>query len=282
MRMSRDVVVSAALAGCLLAGVACGVTACKPRTVEVQTGTQVICTYGEIVSDDIETLVVPEGEAGEHSVETSVVTCPLHLKLEALYARAQEDIARGDLKGAREKLAEVVAGDPKYRDARKQMDVIDSGNKPSPSTGPGSPGTAPPSTTPTLSPVGPVVNLLRYVPDQLTGYSAQAVSADVLSLSRVYLPATPGDVVQLVIAADQHKDASQAAGKIADVRSAYPATPSTVKVAGKDAYFGTNGRGFAVVATTDGSVLVVFEMYSKSGKPAALKDTLAAVAELVL
>lgn len=256
-------------------------TGCKPKMVEVQSGTQVICTYGEIVSEDYETLLVPEGEAGEHSVETSVVTCPVHLKLEALYARAQEDLAKGDLAAARAKLAEVVAGDPKYRNARDQLDAIDSGDQPPPPGGGGGGGT-PPSKTPTAQPSGPAVNLLRYVPDTLAGYSAQAVIADVLSLSRVYLPASGGDVAQLVIAAEQHKDAAQASSKLGALKTSYAADASPSKVAGKDAYFGTNSRGFAIVAVTDGSVLVVFEMYSKSGDAASLKAPLTALADVVL
>lgn len=279
MKVSRKVLITVVIAGVLLAALALALVLRKPKTIEVQSGTQVICTYGEIVSDDVETLVVPENEAGDYSVETSVVTCPLHQKLEDLYAQAQEDIAKGDLKGAREKLAEVVAGDPSNASAQDQLEDIDAGKKPTPSPGPG---TGPPSTTPTLTPVGPVLNLVGYVPDQLAGYSAQAVIADVLSLSRVYLPKTSGDIGQLVIAADQQKDAAQATAKVAGVKSAYPSSPATVKVAGKDAYFGTNGRGFAVLATTDGAALVVFEMYSKSGKPANLKGALAEVAELVL
>lgn len=253
---------------------------CKTKMVEVESGMQVICTYGEIVSEDLETLLVPESEAGEHSVETSVVTCPLHLKLEALYARAQEDIAKGDLDAARAKLAEVVAGDPRYRNARDQLDAIDSGDQP-PSAGGGG-GGAPPSKTPTAQPSGPAVNLLRYVPDTLAGYSAQAVIADVLSLSRVYLPASGGDVAQLVIAAEQYKDAAQATSKLAALKTSYPSDSSTSKVAGKDAYFGTNNRGHAIVAVTDGAILVVLEMYSKSGKAASLKGSLTAVADSVL
>lgn len=278
----RRIVAVALVAVLVVAGA--GVSGCKKRKVEVESGTQVICTYGEIISDDIRTLMVPESEVGKHSVKLSTVLCDVHKKVEDLYAQAQEDIAAGDLKGARAKLAEAVALDPKFRNARSQLDAIDAGDPPPPATG----GSAPATTTPTpgdvpVTPVGPVVNLTKYVPDTVSGYSAQRVISDVLSLSRVYLPTGGGDVIQLVIQAEQFKDAEQAASKIdTTVKPSYPSAPAVVTVAGKSGYFGTNGRGYAVIALNDGAALVVFEMYSASGKPAALKGALTTVAEAVM
>ncbi len=271
---------AAALAGLLVAGA--GVSGCKPRTVELQSGTQVLCTYGEVVSEQIETLVVPQKEAGRYSVRTSTVVCDTHRKLEDLYRRAQEDIAAGDLKAARAKLDEVARLDPAFRNAASQRDALGGGDDPPPAVGPSTPSGTPSGGT-TNTPAGPVVNLLKYVPDSIAGYAAQSVVPDVLSVSRIYYPTASGDVVQLVIQAEQFKDAAQASDKIAsDVKSAYPSAAATVKVGGRDAYFGTNARGYAVIGTSDGAAMVVFEMYSKSRRPEALRSTLTAVAEAVM
>lgn len=257
---------------------------CKAKTVEVQSGSQVLCTYGEIVSETLETLQVPVKDAAEYSVETTTITCDIHLKVEELYAKAQADMAAGDLKAARAKLDELLALDPKYRNAKDQRDAIDAGETPPPPGGSGSvtpPGT--PAGTTTGTPSGPVVNLMKYVPDVVPGYSAQAVRPEVLSLSRVYLPAASGSVDQLVIQAEQFKDAAQAEGKLtSEIKTQYSVASATVRVGGKDAYFGTNNRGFAVIGLSDGAALVVFEMYTSGGNAPGLKATLTAAAEAVM
>lgn len=281
--MTRSV--SAGLALLLTLTVAAGGSGCKAKTVEVQSGSQVLCTYGEIVSETIETLQVRERDAARYSVETTTVTCDVHQKAEDLYAKAQADIGKGDLKAARAKLDELLVLDPRYRNAKEQRDAIEAGDPPPPAGSGGSvTPTATPGTTPTATASGPVVNLMKYVPDVIPGYSPQAVRPDVLSLSRVYLPATSsGDIVQLVVQAEQYKDAAQAEARLAsEIKSQYSVSPSSVQVGGKDAYFGANTRGYAVIALSDGAALVVFEMYAARGKPAALKGALTAVAEAVM
>jgi hypothetical protein len=223
-------------AGVLLAG-------CS-RTVRVETGERIVCTYGEVVTDTIRTVEVPAAEAADYKVIRETITCDRHKRLEALYAAGQAAILAGDLTTARENLAEVVKTEPQFRNAQQQIDAIDAGQKPvvdtsapkAPASGatsstPG--GTTPggPTDSPGKEPVGPVASLSSFVPDTLPGYKSTPIIADATSAS-------------------------------------------TFTVSGRSVYFGTDAHRFAIVAWNEQGIVVVIEGSSRTGKPEALKSHL--------
>jgi hypothetical protein len=260
------VLVSVAAAVLLLSG-------CQQK-VTVEAGERVVCTYGEVVTDTVKTIEVPADQADRYGVVERTVTCERHARLADLYAAAQTAIRSGDLKTAREKLAAVVAGDPLFLKAAAQLKDIEAGKKPQPdsggSTGGGSSGDQ--------KPVGPVANLLRFVPDVLIGYKAQPVVADVYTLTREYVPSGGGDVESLVIVVEQYKDAASAKQAIASIKGDYPVSPSSPAANGRTLYFGTDGTRFGLVSWNENGVVVAVEASSKSRRPAGLKGALVSIA----
>lgn len=290
------VVIASALAFSLIA--------CE-RKVTVTAGERVVCTYGHDVSNDVSSIEVPADKASEYGVRTKTITCPDHLKAEKAYQAAQEDIAKADLKGAAAKLSQVVAIDPAFRRAKAQLAYINTGKKPTPDTSgesapstddgasakddepsagddgdDGSSSTEKP-TTPgdngTAS--GPIASLAGWMPDQLTGFTAEKVYADAFTISREYLPKSGKDVTELVIAAEQFADNSAAKKSLSsNVKVPYSSAGKSVKVNGKAGFLGTNGE-VAVLGITDGPVLVIFQMRSEGPKPTSLYDDLVNVAK---
>jgi hypothetical protein len=263
-------------AGVLLAG-------CS-RTVRVQTGERITCTYGEVVTDTVKTIEVSAAEAGGYHVVVKTVTCDRHKHLEALYAEAQDFVVAGDLKAARAKLTDVVTIEPLFRNAQQQIDAIDHGTSPKPDTStsktpasstPSSP--AAPAAAPAAGqqPVGPVASLSTWVPATLPGYSATPIIADVYTLTREYLPAAGAPTYALVVVVEQYKDANSAKTAIRrDVSRSYPTSGANVSVAGRSVYFGTDGKRRAIMAWNENGVVVVIEGAAKSGSPVGLKSHL--------
>ncbi len=103
---------------------------CAEKTVTVQTGERVVCTYGEEVSSTVHAVKVPADEANKYSVRTKRIKCDRHAQLEALYGEAQNAISKGDLATAEKKLAQVVASDTSFASAASQLADIKSGRKP--------------------------------------------------------------------------------------------------------------------------------------------------------
>lgn len=303
MRRFGSILVVAALSASLFMLGGC------QKKIDVKSGTRTVCTYGEVVSQKVKTISVPADKAGSYRVRTVTVTCDRHTRLEELYAEAQADITKGDLAAAKVKLTQVVASDKTYRSAAKQLNEIKAGKKPSPdtttkpvvskpttstpapgSTSPTSPGAPSPSpvTPPAVqdpapgdeTPTGPIVSMLEWAPDAITGYKAAKVVADTMSLSRQYVPLAGTNTVALVIAAEQYRDAKTATAALgAYAKRPFPENSSTVTVNGHTAYFGTDSTRFAMLAFTDGAVLVQIEMAGALGKQASLKDELVAVAK---
>jgi hypothetical protein len=267
-------------AGVLLAG-------CS-RTVRVETGERIVCTYGEVVTDTIRTVEVPAAEAADYKVIRETITCDRHKRLEALYAAGQAAILAGDLTTARENLAEVVKTEPQFRNAQQQIDAIDAGQKPvvdtsapkAPASGatsstPG--GTTPggPTDSPGKEPVGPVASLSSFVPDTLPGYKSTPIIADVFALTRDYVPNAGGPTDALVVVVEQYKDATSAQNAIKnDLGRSYATSASTFTVSGRSVYFGTDAHRFAIVAWNEQGIVVVIEGSSRTGKPEALKSHL--------
>jgi hypothetical protein len=261
----------------MLAATALGTAGCA-RQVEVRTGTKVVCTYGEVVSDDVRLIKVPAKEAGEHHVRTVTKICDRHAELEALYQAAQQALAANDLATARVKLEQVVAIDAAFGNAASQLGTIASGKKPEPDKNP----TAGPTATTAADKPGedstgvPAESLLSWAPDALTGFTASKPAVDPLSIARQYVPAQGSDVVTFVITAEQFSSNEMAKeGLTGQVKNVYTKGKDTFNLNGHSVYFGTDGSRYAAVGLVKGSVLVALEMSGKPGQsPAALRSAL--------
>ena len=262
------------------------------RTVRVETGQRIVCTYGEVVTDTIHTVEVPSDQVGKYKVVRETITCDRHKRLEALYAQAQAAIVAGDLKTARLTLAQIVTTEPTFRNAQQQLDAIDEGKTPtvdtSVSPNSGSSTTNAPSAgggTPSRGqvPVGPVATLSTWVPETLPGYTSTPIIADVYTLTRQYRPAKTNPTDALVIVVQQYKDAAAAKAAISnDLGVSYPMDSSVITVSGRSVYFGTDGHRFAIVAWNENGVIVAVEGSSKTGKPAALKAHLTSLVTAIV
>lgn len=280
--MTRRSSIAATLALALVLS-ASALAGCGPKLVRVETGTRVVCTYGEVVSDSVKAIEVPVDTASTYSVVTTTVTCDRHKHLEDLYAQAQAAITAGQLADAKAKLAEIVKADASFKKAQAQLATIAAGKKPAADTGTSTP--KPPAGGGSGGtggggqvPVGPVANLSDWVPSTLTGYSATPIVADVYTLTREYTPASGSPADALVIVVEQYKDATSAKGAISkSIAADYPGSPSTTQVKGRDVRFGTDTHRFATVAWNENGVLVVIEASSAARTPAALKSHLLAL-----
>ncbi|MBE0477204.1 MAG: hypothetical protein IBX62_08925 [Coriobacteriia bacterium] len=255
-----------------------------PETkVRVKTGTIVMCTWGELISDDTRETQVTASEVGEHGVRTEVTTCDRHKRIEELRKKAEEAIRDKDLAAARLALEELVKLDPSDSGSAQKLKAVVAGKIPAGgssgggsgsgnggggdnggdngdggdgggSNGGGNGGERPPE--------GPVANLTDYVPDKLTGFVAQGIVADPFILWRNYIPEGKSPILQLVVMAEQHGSKSDSEAAIArDVKTYYPDDARSVDVKGRTAYFGTR-RHLAVLALSDGSIRLVLEMAS--------------------
>lgn len=263
-----------------LLGIALLATGCQ-RKVEVETGTRVVCSYGHTISDDVRTEKVPVKEAVDHYIRTEVKTCDKHAQAERLYMEAQAAIDSGDLKLAREKLAQVVALDKSFGSARAQLADIDSNQKPGVDDGSGAPNDsgdeADAGDDPASTPTG---KLSVWMPATLKGYNGSKLILDVFTATRDYRPTSGETVSLMVIIAEQQRTpigANALMGKMVKQPCPYDATTVTVK--GRKAYFGTDNKRLATLAFTEGPVMVAIQMASKQqGKPEALKADLVGVA----
>jgi hypothetical protein len=277
--------VAALAAGLLVAG-------CS-RTVRVETGERIVCSYGEVVTDTVHAIDVPADQATKYKVVNETITCDRHRALESLYADAQAAITAGDLNTAGAKLAEIVKTEPQFKNAQQQLDAISEGRTPAVDTtfvkSPGSTTTT--STTsnpggtpsPDKQPVGPVATLSTWVPATLSGYTSGPIIADVYTLTRDYVPAKSKPTDALVIVVEQYKDATAARAAIKnDLGHNYPTDPSNATVSGRAVYFGTDGHRLAIVAWNENGVVVAIEGSSKTGTPAALKTHLTSLVAAIV
>ena len=254
----------------------------------VKTGTIVMCTQGEMVSNDTRTLEVDVDEVGEYGVKTKVVTCDRHKRLAVLREQAEAALAAGDLAAARVALEEIVKLDPADSGSSERLASVRAGKKPAasapkPSGGdPVTPG-APDGDNPGENPSGPNADLTRYMPDTLKGFVAQGIVADPFILWRDYVPSDSAQGVQLVVMAEQHGNESSAQAAIdSDMKTYYPNNAASFQVEGRNAYFGTRSGDLALLAITDGSVRFVLELTTQPGKATAAKTLLTNTAMEIL
>ena len=267
--MKRIGALAIAVALALSVGVASG---CQ-RTVEVKSGTRVVCTYGETISSDVKTIRVPADKAASYRVRTITKTCPTHLKLEALYAEAQRALVAGDVKTADAKLAQVVSVDPGFKQASQQRKTIAEGGKPKPDTS--GAGSVPATTTPPATGDSGGGALTKWTPDVLSGFTAKPAGVDPLSVSRDYIAPASSPVLTLVLVAEQFRTADDAKKALTvEVKNAYPDDSATFTVKGHTVYFGTDGTRFAAVGFTDGAVMVAAEASPRSGAPKTMRTLL--------
>ncbi|MEI8082765.1 MAG: hypothetical protein WCI74_13075 [Actinomycetes bacterium] len=261
MRISGTLRASIALVDVLaVAGVS--VVGCQ-RKVEVQSGTRTVCTAGEVISEDIKTVKVPADKAGAYKVVTITVTCDRHSGLATTYAEAQAALAVGDIKLAATKLDQVLAVDPTYRKAKAQSDAIKKGQKPAPDTNtPSTPETGT-VTEPPPGDGGGTGSLSKWAPDTITGFTADKIKSDALSMSREYLPSGSSAAKGLAVSAEQFRTSEDAQSALKrQVKEKYSRNAASIKVKNRDAYFGTDGQAHAVIGFTDGAVLVALELTS--------------------
>lgn len=261
-------------------------TACQ-RTVEVETGVRVDCTYGHVISDDVTVARVPAGEASAYRVRTETRVCDRHLALEKLYDEAQAAIEAGDLAAASEKLAAILKDDPEFRRAREQADAIAGGKKPDSDRSGGSGGSSvapPPKPKPGDGDTsGPVGSLARWVPDSIPGFTAKRPGTDAFVISRDYVPSGDSQAVLLVIQAEQHRSASDAKRALGGVTGSLAAgTAKKVTINGHEVTVGHDGRGSSFAVFTDGAVLVALEMAAKRGvDPGKLSGSVQSVVKVL-
>ena len=277
MRLKRVALIVIVLA--LLLG---GVMGCKKeQTVTVKRGEIVLCTEGEIISDTTEDVTVPESEVANYSVTTRIETCDVHKKLADLYAQAQAAISKGDLKSAEKLLNELVGLDPTYADAGDQLLQITQGKTPTPGESAQADGNDGGSTPPSgdeETPTGPVMSLAKYVPDTLTGFVAQVLTADAFVLTRDYIPAKEGDIRHLVVVAEQFQDGDAAREAAGSIKFTYSDDSESFKIGNMEAYFGTT-HNVAIVTFIDGGIMVAVEGTATSDDGTTIAATLKAVAE---
>lgn len=258
--------------------------------VSVLAGERIECVYGHVVKDDVKEIEVRKAEAANYGVKSETVTCAKHREAERLYAEAQAALAKGDTKTALAKLEAVAKLDPAFRKTREQTKAVRDGKKVDPDGGSDAPPVSLPdtSTPPTDDedqvPVGPVETLLRWVPDTITGFNAQPMTADEFSVSRLYLAkSASAPASSLTIAVEQYKTASAASTAARkQIGAQYRTGGREVRFEGRTGYFGTY-NDFAVLAWNEGTVLVAAEMQAAGGaKSPDLVDDLETVAAELL
>jgi len=251
------------------------VSACQ-RMVDVQNGTRIVDSQGRVISEDIHTLRVPADKAGAYRINTITQDTTATTTVAGLYADAQTAIGSGDLTLAQKKLAAVIAIEPGYRSAKKQLDAIRAGQKVTPDATPVTPSPTRPGTPqPSTQPAETSSALLTWLPDTLAGFTAAKAAVDPLSVSREYAPGSGNPAKTLVIVAEQFRTSADAKSALeVNVKQRYAKNASTSSVHGHEVYFGTDGLRFAAAGFSSGAVMVALEASPDSGSPAAMKATL--------
>jgi hypothetical protein len=250
----------------------------------VRTGTKTVCKYNHPVSDDTRTILVWRWTAGDYGVKTKTVTCAKHRRLESLLRQAQKARDKKDYKRAQELVNEIKKADPAFQAgavATIEADIgIATGGSTGGTTGPGdTPGTTPGGSTPDYS--GELAGLF---PKTLAGYTQINDSPGQLTASRMYSAdaAAHPNVYLLTIQISRAATSETAKDYINSyVKAYYASGAKSLKVGGKDAYFGTDGGELAILAYPAGTVVVELEMSAIDKNGAGLYDTLVTLSKQV-
>jgi len=290
MRRVTPIILAIAVAGALAFA-----PGCSRKMVQVESGEIVLCTEGHVVSDTVEQREVPADEVAEHGVTTRVITCDLHTKLAALDEAAEKARAAGDLEAAERVLAEMAELDAEYRSAGRRLAEIrgergaagtgtstgaagggTSGTSPGPGDGGG--GTPPGEGSPV---VGPIANLVHYVPDKIPGFVGQSLVSDPFVLFRDYMPVNSGPIVQLSVEVEQFKDAKQAQQMLGErVRERFVTSGEDVRIGSLDGFVGTRPN-YVRLGMTDRGILILLEFYTTSDNPAEHKGAIIEAAKAI-
>jgi hypothetical protein len=124
-----------------------------------------------------------------------------------------------------------------------------------------------------------VVSLTKYVPDNIPGYVAQGIIADLASLSRQYLPQDKA-ADQLFIDVEQHVNADAAVAMQQQFAAGYPNNTTSKTVNGKTVMAGVNGK-YAAGVFIDGPLTVIVELHATGTSGAGLLDAVFAVVQTI-
>lgn len=259
---------------------------------KVNTGTKVICKYsGHIILDSVKKKTVFRWTASQYRVRSYQDICPLHKRLEALYAKAKEAERVGDLAKARSIFQSIKRADPNFKQVIIELAVVEDAirtGKPLPGTpgspfapvSPGSPGgtspggipgspdstrggtdTLPGGQTPVFS--GELASLF---PKSLAGYTPVTDSFGQLLATRQYKAENNSRVYLLVISIRQLMTDKAAEDWIKNnTKWYYAADARNADVSGVSGYFGTDGKQFAVLAYQINGIVFEIEMLASSG-----------------
>ncbi len=275
-----------------------GLSACQ-RKVSVQTGERIVCRFGDIIEDTVRTVKVPASEAALYSAKESFGVCARHRQLLSLYREAQDDISANRLVPAQQLLAQVVAADPDFAQAATQLAGLEAGNRPAPDRATTGYSTGNSTSAATLGGTGSVtgrtksaagfaddgrggaaLSLAAWAPADLEGFKTGATAADVLALSREYVPLRNGGPLKaVIISVEQFSSGKMASAALREQMSHYEKNVASEKIEGRACTFGTDGRLSAAIGFADGATIVVVEGHVQDGvRPAVLHEELVAVA----
>ncbi len=288
------------------------------QPVKVETGSRVVCKYGEIITDRTKSITVPRLFARAYGVKTSKSTCPKHRTVERLYDDANRLIAQGDLRTAGKLLGSIKKRDPKFKDIDKKIASLNkeliaaglptipidggtgdsSGSDSGGGEGTGDSGSSGTSSsgnndsggnddgggsdTPGDDGTPTYLYLLDLLPDEMSGYELWAEDFATLSASRTFSPKGSTKIKLLTLAVDLAGNADSADAYIeGKIKSSYPGSKDdNVKVEGRECYFGTHANQFAMLAWQEGGIVYQVEMMAKNN-PEDLKDDIVKLAKKI-
>lgn len=247
----------------------------------VQNGTRIMCRYNHVIKD-APTIWVWRWTAGDYKVTTKTTICAKHKRLEALYLQARKAADKKDYKTAKKLLVEIKATDPAFQAGN--VAALAAEVDPSGSLNSGTPGTAPGTTPGNGSTPNYSGDLAGLFPDKLSGYTQVNNSPGTLSVSRMYTADAKAhpNVAYLTIQFSRAGSEATVTDYIRRyVKAYYAANAKSLKIKGKDAYFGTDGADLAILAYPVSGVVVELEMSALDGKGQNLYDTLIDLSNIV-
>jgi hypothetical protein len=275
-------------------------------SVPVKIGTEVICRYGDVISDSTYTLRVPKFLADRFKVNVEKSVCAKHAKSEKLYARAQRQIASKDYSGAKKNLNKVAKLDPDFRRAKSQLIAINrvtsSGGAPAGGGSSGSTGSTGGTSSSDETGAGgtssggssggggtgenppPVpIDLAALLPQgEISGYTRGTLLTNGNSAQVDFRP-TPTTQTRsrsLLITVRQMNSVDAAKNFIDNTsKKAFPNDSKNLTVKGCAGYFGTNIYGYANLSWPNNVLIYEIQMLSTKATPLDLYDDIIKVTD---